>query len=109
MLTQRKSRIFLTNLVVLFLITFVICSNAINVEASRRTPNLGNIMKESDIMQWTLELNEKTFHIYVNRNNETVIIRGTVEDEEEKARVDEYMMMKSPKTYQIFSEIDIVN
>ena len=89
MLTQRKSIFFLTSLVALFVITFVIFSNAINVEASRRTPNLGNIMKQSDIMHWTLELNEKTFHIYVNRSNETVIIRGTVEDEEEKARVDE--------------------
>lgn len=77
------------------------------LEASRKKLNLPQEMKKSDIMHWTTEIHDKFFHIYVDRNTETIFIQGEVDNWSEKNKVEEYLRLRSPNTYQLFCLIDI--
>ena len=109
MFDTRKNIFFRLAFLVLLIVVFLTLKNVIQTEASRRDLNLHSTMQSSHIMQWPLELNQKVFQIYVNRDDQTIIVSGEVDNVEEKMKVEEYMEMKSPSTYQIFSEIIIGN
>ncbi|MGA1845300.1 MAG: hypothetical protein ACMUIS_12120 [bacterium] len=66
-------------------------------------------MESSNIMQWGLELREKLFQVIVDRDEKTVTIVGTVDDPKEKREVEEYVMMKGPRTYRLVSEIVVAD
>ena len=108
MLTRREKR-WMGFLVGLFLFVFFLFGNIINAEASRRYPNLQNRMEASNIMTWPIEVNNKIFQVHVNRDDQSIIVSGVAENETEKTEVEERMRMRSPATYQILSEVVIVD
>ena len=81
-------------------------------EDADRADHLQSIMKKDmenrpDLMQWNLDVDNKTFQVTVNRNDETITIRGEAEDWEQKDRAERVLKARAPKGFQIINEIDI--
>ena len=77
------------------------------IEASRRKIDVKQKLEQSNSMHWTTVINDKKFDVYVDRNAETIIIRGEVNTVYEKEKVEEYFRLKSPRNYKIICELDI--
>ncbi|MGA1870511.1 MAG: hypothetical protein ACMUJM_18395 [bacterium] len=54
---------------------------------------------------WEVNINNKTFHIYIDRDEEKVIIKGRVDYLDEKEEVERVIKMRAPSTYTIVNEI----
>ena len=59
------------------------------------------------LLQWNIEIDNKSFQIYVNRGEETVVIQGEAEDWKEKERVEHVLKLRAPSNFQIINEIKI--
>ena len=59
------------------------------------------------LLKWNLEIGNKTFQIRVDRENETVTIRGEVENWEQKRRAEYILKSRVPADFQIINEIQI--
>ena len=59
--------------------------------------------------QWSIELKDKNFNIYINRDNETVTIQGNVNFREEKQEIENIIKVRAPSNYKIINIIDICN
>jgi uncharacterized protein HemX len=66
-----------------------------------------NTGRHSDLLQWNLDVDNKTFQVTVNRNEETITIRGEAEDWEQKDKVEHVLKARAPHGFQIINEIDI--
>lgn len=92
---------------VLFLVIMSIGFHPVHVEASRRKIDLKQEIEKSDLMHWAIAIHEKTFDVYVDRNAETIIVRGEADTQDEKDMVEEYVRSKCPSNYELFSSIHI--
>ncbi|MEW5803310.1 MAG: hypothetical protein AB1847_14545 [bacterium] len=63
--------------------------------------------KNPDLMQWNMEVDDKTFQIMVNRNEETITIRGEAEDWKQKEKAENVLRLRAPSGFQIINQIDI--
>ncbi len=61
----------------------------------------------SDLLQWNINVGNKVFKLYVNRDNETITVRGEAEDWEQKDQVENVVKMRAPGNFQIINEINI--
>jgi len=59
------------------------------------------------LLEWNLEIGNKTFQICVDRENETVTIRGEVENLEQKHRAEYILKLRVPDNLQIINEIQV--
>ena len=100
-----QKRIQRISMITFILMTFWIFASTSFCEASRRKVTLQNTMEASSILQWPLEVNNKIFQVQVNRDEHTIILKGEVDNMEEKMKVEEYMKMKGPSTYEMISEL----
>lgn len=60
-----------------------------------------------DMLQWNLDIDDKIFQVTVNRNEETITIRGEAEDWEQKDKAEHVLKLRAPNGFQIINEIDI--
>ena len=60
-----------------------------------------------NILQWDLEIEENTYHIYVNRYDKTVTIGGEAEDGEEKEKVEHIIELRAPDNFEIINKIEV--
>jgi len=59
------------------------------------------------ILQWDIEIANKSFQIYVNRGEEFVVIQGEAEDWKEKEKVEHVIKLRAPSDFQVINEIKI--
>ncbi len=81
-------------------------------QVKKATIELGKELSDDDILQsgllkWDLEVGNKTFQVCVDRENETVTIRGEVKDLEQKNRAEHILKLRSPGNLRIINEIEI--
>jgi len=63
--------------------------------------------RQPDLLQWNLYVDNRTYQVMVNRNEETITIRGEAEDWEQKDKVERVLKLRAPNGFQIINEIDI--
>lgn len=62
-----------------------------------------------EILKWNMEINNKIYPIYVNRDDGTVTVRGEAEDYKEKEKVEHVLKIRAPSNFRIINEIDVFN
>jgi hypothetical protein len=62
-----------------------------------------------DILQWNVEVNNRIFQIYVDRELKTITIRGEAENLQEKERVEYVIKLRAPTNFHFINEIEIYN
>lgn len=63
--------------------------------------------RHPDLMQWNLDVDNRNYQVTVNRNEETITIRGEAEDWSQKDKVERVVKLRAPRGFQIINEIDI--
>jgi len=76
-------------------------------KADHLTSPMKKAGEHSDLLQWNLDIDDKTFQVTVNRNEETITIRGEAEDWEQKDKAEHVLKVRAPSGFQIINEIDI--
>ncbi|MCL6584407.1 MAG: BON domain-containing protein [bacterium] len=61
----------------------------------------------SNLINWNLEVENKSFQICIDKENETVTIRGNGEDLKQKDKVEDIVKSRAPSNFQIVNEIEI--
>jgi len=89
------------------LVVMFIGVHSVLVEASRRKIDLKQHIEKSDLIHWTIAIHEKIFDVYVDRHAERIIVQGEADTQDEKDSVEEYLRLKSPSNYELFSSIHI--
>ncbi|MGA1796153.1 MAG: hypothetical protein ACMUIL_09860 [bacterium] len=102
-----SKRTFIKAISLLFLVIMFIGIHSAPVEASRGKIDLRQEIEKSDLMHWAIVVHEKMFDVYVDRNAETIIVRGEADTQDEKDMVEEYVRSKCPSNYELFSSIHI--
>jgi len=92
---------------VLLMVIMFIGVHPVLVDASRRKIDLKQHIEKSDLMHWTISVHEKMFDVYVDRDAERIIVQGEADTQDEKDSVEEYVRLKSPSNYELFSSIHI--
>jgi hypothetical protein len=69
---------------------------------SKRRRNLNKL-------QWDLEVKDDIYHIFVNRKDKTVTVRGEAEDREEKEQVEHIIKLRAPDNFEIINKIEVHN
>ena len=62
---------------------------------------------QSGLLKWNLEVGNKTLQVCVDRENETITIRGEVQDREQKDRAEHILKLRAPGNFQIINEIEV--
>ncbi len=61
----------------------------------------------SSVLEWKIKIDNKDFYIIVDRDIETIIIRGIVDCWEEAKRVEHIVRLRAPNTFRIINAIVI--
>jgi hypothetical protein len=77
-------------------------------EATRRSMSLNELMEKSFVRTRKVAINGKLFDIFINNAEESITVRGEVEDWEEKDRVEQYFRLRAPSGYHVNYDIKIV-
>lgn len=76
--------------------------------ASQRFQNFQELMEKSLIRTRKVEINGKIFDVFIDQSEKSIIIRGIVEDFEEKDTVEKYFRLRNPADYQLYYDIAMV-
>ena len=60
-----------------------------------------------DLLRWNMEVDSRDFQIFVDRDNEVIIVRGEADDYKLKEKVENYVKARAPSNFRIIYDIDV--
>lgn len=78
-------------------------------EATRRALGLNDVMEKSMTTQRKVEIRNKLYDVIINHTDQTIAVKGTVEDWDEMDAVEKYFTLRSPVSYQLTFDLDLGN